>query len=181
MSRKAAERRSSPSGFVEARLWVISRGREYKPRFVAERAVVIVSGGQSHLVDPDIPVTASGSRPPPKRHVNQKQQQPQQRHPMECLLHLAPCADALFATTGCETVFVIDYSPLARDVALELESPYPGRVAKPVARLLQKLNVADAVVAADGADVAVLFKALPLIGGGTQGKIYGSGETAAHV
>ena len=45
MSRKASERRFNPDAFVEANLWVVTRGRPYKPRFRAERAVVIVSGG----------------------------------------------------------------------------------------------------------------------------------------
>jgi len=46
-------------------------------------------------------------------------------------------------------------------VAAELGSPYAGRVAKPVGRMLQKLNVAGAVLAADGADAAILLKVGP--------------------
>ena len=42
----------------------------------------------------------------------------------------------------------------------ELASPYPGQVAKSTARLLKKLNVSDALLAASGADVAVLLKVL---------------------
>ena len=77
-----------------------------------------------------------------------------------------PVADATFARTACETVYVLDYSPLARDVPSELASSYPGRVAKPAARVLQKLNLADAVLAADGADAAILLKLFASLGGG---------------
>lgn len=67
----------------------------------------------------------------------------------------------MFRRTSCEALYVIDYSPLAHDMTSELGSPYAGRVAKPVGRMLQKLNVAGAVLAADGADAAILLKVAP--------------------
>jgi hypothetical protein len=177
MSRKAAERRASPSAFVEAQLWVITRGREYKPRFSASRAVVVVSGGgvsvspiaaADHPVPPQRAAAGAGARRGQqlreRERDREREREREPQHPMACLLHHAACADALFARTSCEALFIIDYSPLAHDMATELASPYPGRVAKPVGRLLQKLNVTGAVLAADGADVAVLLKMLPLVG-----------------
>jgi hypothetical protein len=155
MSRKAAERRASPTAFQEPQLWVITRGREYKPRFEVQRAVVVVTGG-STFNGADVPdAPQRGARRPPQQQQQQQQQpQQQQQQPLACLLELAPCADALFARTGCEALYVVDYSPIAHDMTTELASPYPGRVAKPVGRLLQKLNVHGAVMAADGADAA---------------------------
>ena len=108
------------------------------------------SRAAAHLATPPSPSDAPGSGPTPTA----------------ALLDAMPVADATFARTACETVYVLDYSPLARDVPSELASSYPGRVAKPAARVLQKLNLADAVLAADGADAAILLKLLASLGGG---------------
>jgi hypothetical protein len=76
------------------------------------------------------------------------------------VLGAADAAAALFQRTACDAVYVLDFGPLCGDMPTELASPYPGRVAKPAARLLQKLNVSDALLAASGADVSVLLKVL---------------------
>jgi len=172
MSRKANERRFNPDAFVEANLWAVTRGRPHKPRFRAERAVVVVAGGgaarRDTPVDPPRGVTPAPSRAaahlaPPPSPSDAPGSGPT---PTAALLDAMPVADATFARTACETVYVLDYSPLARDVPSELASSYPGRVAKPAARVLQKLNLADAVLAADGADAAILLKLLASLGGG---------------
>ena len=60
MSRKAAERRNG-EGFVEAHLWACTKGRPYKPRFAAERSVVLVSGGGAGERGADTPVAAAAN------------------------------------------------------------------------------------------------------------------------
>ena len=69
MSRKATERRSTADAFVEANLWVVTRGRKFKPRFRAERAVVIVSGGGAARADAQVapPRTVHGRRAAARR------------------------------------------------------------------------------------------------------------------
>ena len=160
MSRKAAERRAAPDSFVEANLWVVTRGRPYKPRFRAERSVVVVSGGGAVTADAEVapPRSVHGARRPEPSVLSAP------TRPMAAVLDAAACAEALFARTACEALYVLDYSPLARDMPSELASPYPGRVAKPASRLLRKLNPADAILAADGADAALALKLLPTLG-----------------
>ena len=160
MSRKAAERRAAPDSFVEANLWVVTRGRPYKPRFRAERAVVVVSGGGAVTADAEVapPRSVHGARRPEPTAPSAP------TRPMAAVLDAAACAEALFARTACEALYVLDYGPLARDMPSELASPYPGRVAKPASRLLQKLNPTDVILAADGADAALALKLLPTLG-----------------
>ena len=160
MSRKAAERRAAPDSFVEANLWVVTRGRPYKPRFRAERSVVVVSGGGAVTTDAEVapPRSVHGARRPEPSVLSAP------TRPMAAVLDAAACAEALFARTACEALYVLDYSPLARDMPSELASPYPGRVAKPASRLLRKLNPTDAILAADGADAALALKLLPTLG-----------------
>ena len=161
MSRKASERRFNPDAFVEANLWVVTRGRPYKPRFRAERAVVIVSGGGAVRADAQVapPRTVHGHRAAVASSGADNSSDPP-RHPLAAVLGAADAAAALFQRTACDAVYVLDFGPLCGDMPTELASPYPGRVAKPAARLLQKLNVSDALLAASGADVSVLLKVL---------------------
>ena len=161
MSRKASERRFNPDAFVEANLWVVTRGRPYKPRFRAERAVVIVSGGGAVRADAQVapPRTVHGHRAADASSGADISSDPP-RHPLAAVLGAADAAAALFQRTACDAVYVLDFGPLCSDMPTELASPYPGRVAKPAARLLQKLNVSDALLAASGADVSVLLKVL---------------------
>ena len=165
MSRKAAERRNG-EGFVEAHLWVCTRGRPYKPRFAAERAVVLVSGGGAGYGGADTPVAAAANGIVARRAASSAAaaSASSSTHPLAALIDAVPRADALFRDTGCEALFVVDYSPLARDLPSELASTFPGKVAKPVGRVMQKLNPRNAVFAASGADAAVLFKAMRLTG-----------------
>ena len=165
MSRKAAERRNG-EGFVEAHLWVCTRGRPYKPRFAAERAVVLVSGGGAGDGGADTPVAAAGNGIAARRAASSAgaASASSSTHPLAALIDAVPRADALFRDTRCEALFVVDYSPLARDLPSELASTFPGKVAKPVGRVMQKLNPRNAVFAASGADAAVLFKAMKLTG-----------------
>ena len=173
MSRKAAERRAAPDSFVEANLWVVTRGRPYKPRFRAERSVVVVSGGGAVTADAEVapPRSVHGARRPEPSVLSAP------TRPMAAVLDAAACAEALFARTACEALYVLDYSPLARDMPSELASPYPGRVAKPASRLLRKLNPADAILAADGADAALALKVLPTLG---DDDVRRSSATPAH-
>ena len=166
MSRKAAERRNG-EGFVEAHLWACTKGRPYKPRFAAERSVVLVSGGGAGERGADTPVAAAANGIAARRaasSVHSHASSSTSNHPLQALVDAIPTADALFRDTGCETVFVVDYSPLAKDLPSELASTFPGKVAKPVGRVIQKLNPANSVFAAAGADAAVLFKAMKLTG-----------------
>jgi hypothetical protein len=166
MSRKAAERRNG-EGFVEAHLWACTKGRPYKPRFAAERSVVLVSGGGAGERGADTPVAAAANGIAARRaasSVHSHASSSSSHHPLQALVDAIPTADALFRDTGCETVFVVDYSPLAKDLPSELASTFPGKVAKPVGRVIQKLNPANSVFAAVGADAAVLFKAMKLTG-----------------
>ena len=166
MSRKAAERRNG-EGFVEAHLWACTKGRPYKPRFAAERSVVLVSGGGAGERGADTPVAAAANGIAARRaasSVHSHASSSTSNHPLQALVDAIPTADALFRDTGCETVFVVDYSPLAKDLPSELASTFPGKVAKPVGRVIQKLNPANSVFAAVGADAAVLFKAMKLSG-----------------
>ena len=159
MSRKASERRLNPDAFVEANLWVVTRGRRYKPRFRAERAVVIVSGGVSSS-------RAEHTRDPP-------------RHPLATVVGAADAAAAIFEENACDAVYVLDFGPLRGDVPAELASPYPGRVAKSVARLLLRLNVSDALLAASGVDVAVLLKVLSSAAENTRAVVLHEPDAAA--
>ena len=166
MSRKAAERRNG-EGFVEAHLWACTKGRPYKPRFAAERSVVLVSGGGAGERGADTPVAAAANGIAARRaasSVHSHASSSTSNHPLQALVDAIPTADALFRDTQCETVFVVDYSPLAKDLPSELASTFPGKVAKPVGRVIQKLNPANSVFAAAGADAAVLFKAMKLTG-----------------
>ena len=166
MSRKAAERRNG-EGFVEAHLWACTKGRPYKPRFAAERSVVLVSGGGAGERGADTPVAAAANGIAARRAASLSSSHASSstsHHPLQALVDAIPTADALFRDTGCETVFVVDYSPLAKDLPSELASTFPGKVAKPVGRVIQKLNPANSVFAAAGADAAVLFKAMKLTG-----------------
>ena len=153
-------------GFVEAHLWVCTRGRPYKPRFAAERAVVLVSGGGAGDGGADTPVAAAGNGIAARRAASSAgaASASSSTHPLAALIDAVPRADALFRDTRCEALFVVDYSPLARDLPSELASTFPGKVAKPVGRVMQKLNPRNAVFAASGADAAVLFKAMKLTG-----------------
>ena len=161
MSRKATERRFNPDAFVEANLWVVTRGRPYKPRFSAERAVVIVSGGGAVRADAQVapPRTVHGCRAADASSPAEHSRDPP-RHPLAAVLGAADAAAALFEDTACDAVYVLDFGLLRGDMRAELASPYPGRVAKSTARLLKKLNVSDALLAASGADVSVLLKVL---------------------
>ena len=161
MSRKASERRFNPDAFVEANLWVVTRGRPYKPRFRAERAVVIVSGGGAVRAGAPVapPREVHGRREADASSRAEHSSDPP-RHTLAAVLGAADAAAALFEDTACDAVYVLDFGPLRGDVPAELASPHPGRVAKSVARLLRKLNVSDALLAASGADVAVLLKVL---------------------
>ena len=147
MSRKAAERRNG-EGFVEAHLWVCTRGRPYKPRFAAERAVVLVSGGGAGDGGADTPVAAAGNGIAARRAASSAgaASASSSTHPLAALVDAVPRADALFRDTRCEALFVVDYSPLARDLPSELASTFPGKVAKPVGRVMQKLNPRNAVL-----------------------------------
>ena len=114
MSRKANERRFNPDAFVEANLWAVTRGRPHKPRFRAERAVVVVAGGgaarRDTPVDPPRGVTPAPSRAaahlaPPPSPSDAPGSGPT---PTAALLDAMPVADATFARTACETVYVLD-------------------------------------------------------------------------
>jgi hypothetical protein len=129
MSRKAAERRNG-EGFVEAHLWACTKGRPYKPRFAAERSVVLVSGGGAGERGADTPVAAAANGIAARRaasSVHSHASSSTSNHPLQALVDAIPTADALFRDTQCETVFVVDYSPLAKDLPSELASTFPGK------------------------------------------------------
>ena len=180
MSRKATERRFNPDAFVEANLWVVTRGRPYKPRFSAERAVVIVSGGGAVRADTQVapPRTVHGHRAADASSPAEHSRDPP-RHPLAAVLGAADAAAALFEDTACDAVYVLDFGPLRGDMRAELASPYPGRVAKSTARLLKKLNVSDALLAASGADVAVLLKVLSSAAENTKAVVLHEPDAAA--
>ena len=180
MSRKATERRFNPDAFVEANLWVVTRGRPYKPRFRAERAVVIVSGGGAVRADAQVapPRTVHGCRAADASSPAEHSRDPP-RHPLAAVLGAADAATALFEDTACDAVYVLDFGPLRGDMRAELASPYPGRVAKSTARLLKKLNVSDALLAASGADVAVLLKVLSSAAENTKAVVLHEPDAAA--
>ena len=180
MSRKATERRFNPDAFVEANLWVVTRGRPYKPRFSAERAVVIVSGGGAVRADAQVapPRTVHGRRAADASSPAEHSRDPP-RHPLAAVLGAADAAAALFEDTACDAVYVLDFGLLRGDMRAELASPYPGRVAKSTARLLKKLNVSDALLAASGADVAVLLKVLSSAAENTKAVVLHEPDAAA--
>jgi len=180
MSRKATERRLNPDAFVEANLWVVTRGRPYKPRFSAERAVVIVSGGGAVRADAQVspPRTVHGRRAADASSPAEHSRDPP-RHPLAAVLGAADAAAALFEDTACDAVYILDFGPLRGDMRAELASPYPGRVAKSTARLLKKLNVSDALLAASGADVAVLLKVLSSAAENTKAVVLHEPDAAA--
>ena len=168
MSRKASERRVNPDAFVEANLWVVTRGRPYKPRFKAERAVVVVTGGGGEAFGAVSGVgVVTGSNAGLPADVNNSRLS-SRNHPMSAVLDSHDTVAALFANTACDCLFVLDYKPLQKDLVGELSSPYPGRVAKPVSRLLQKLNITDACLVAHGHDTGVLLKILSAVGDATK-------------
>jgi hypothetical protein len=117
MSRKASERRFNPDAFVEANLWVVTRGRPYKPRFRAERAVVIVSGGGAVRADAQVapPRTVHGHRAADASSGADISSDPP-RHPLAAVLGAADAAAALFQRTACDAVYVLDFGPLCGDM-----------------------------------------------------------------
>ena len=158
MSRKATERRFNPDAFVEANLWVVTRGRKYKPRFRAERAVVIVSGGGAVRADAQVapPRTVHGRRAADASSPAEHSRDPP-RHPWpRCSVPRTRRRRS--SRTPRATRCTSSTSPAARRHARRAGVAVPGAVAKSTARLLKKLNVSDALLAASGADVAVLLK-----------------------
>ena len=191
MARKASERWHVTDGVFEnepqlPQLFVLSR-RPYKPRFRAAGAVVIVHGTAS--APALTPVSASDSSSSGSSDSGSTRSSSAAGRtasgsgngsaPHPCALFL-PVAAALFAHTACEALFVADYSPLVREMPSELTTAGPGKVAKPVARLLAKLSPSQgSILAASGpAGCAVVLKLLPTLCDGVSAMVL---EDAADV
>ena len=159
MSRKATERRFNPDAFVEANLWVVTRP-EVQASFRGrtrgghrERRRRRARGRAGRASPPR-------SQPPPRtRRAPPNTRETRRGTPGRG----ARCRGRGDGALRGHRVRRGVRPRLGRsrgDMRAELASPYPGQVAKSTARLLKKLNVSDALLAASGADVAVLLKVL---------------------
>ena len=166
MSRKAAERRNG-EGFVEAHLWVCTRGRP-SPRFAAERAVVLVSGGGAGYGGADSRVAAAANGIVARRAASSAAaaSASSSTHPLAALIDAVPRADALFRDTGCEALVRGRLLAAGQGPAVRARQHVPRQGGQ--ARGARDAEAEPAnrapVFAASGADAAVLFKAMRLTG-----------------
>ena len=159
MSRKAAERRAAPDSFVEANLWVVTRGRPYKPRFRAERSVVVVSGGGAVTTDAEVapPRSVHGARRPsrpfcPRPPVRWRRSSTPPRAPRRS----SRARRARRSTSSLQ--------PARARHAERARLPLPRPRRQTCVAAPPKLNPTDAILAADGADAALALKLLPTLG-----------------